>query len=170
MTPLTAFFRSHGLKIAAILLVVVAGSWLWRNFPAGKQVRSAQEELENAIMYAKWKRVDALLHPQFEDGWGLGREGAILALKDARAPFLNLTITGEESGVEINDGLADLKRTLRFEGIGNPLAQEIMRRGNQVEGPFVFIWEKTGWSPGSWKLRELSHPNLEIPSEYRDAF
>lgn len=106
-------------------------------------------------------RIQRLAAENYQDRWGFSGKDLAAAMVDAGGQFLALVVTPEDESVEIEGSRAVITVRLRLGGkpVG-PVGQEVMRRINQLEHPFVFTWERQSFLPGSWRLVNVDQADL----------
>ncbi|MEM7601659.1 MAG: hypothetical protein AAF357_09615 [Verrucomicrobiota bacterium] len=158
--------RCHGstrwIILASVAGLFLVGAWVvWETRPSN-MIAKKQAALISGIEKRSPSRVERLLAETYQDKWGFDRIDASEAVVDVGSQFLTLVLTPEEMTVERTSDRAVITTFLRVSGkpIG-PGGNEVTRRLNQLETPFVFTWEKQSFLPASWRLVQIE--NLGLP-------
>lgn len=141
-------------------LLLVIAVVIVQSLPS-KAVRKKQEALVQGVEKRSAARIRRLLSEDYSDRWGFTPEDATDALLDGGSQFLVLVVTEEELDFQQDGKTVEVTAqwTLSGKPIG-PAAQEIMRRINQLESPFVFTWRKESFAPTSWRLLSIENEGL----------
>ncbi len=147
--------------IGVVLLAVVFSLFHWSD---GKVIKRKHAALITAIEKRSQKKLMKIMSDDYSDRWGFTKEEASLAWREAGMQFLVLVVSAEEPQIEMENDEAEISTTLRVGGkaIG-PIGQEVVRRANKLDTPWIFTWRKEGFGPGGWKLVRME--NESIPDD-----
>lgn len=154
--PRAFLFGLAGLA-GLVILSVFVGLQLRPSVTLAKRHASLLDGIERRSP----ARIQRLTADHYKDRWGFGGEDLAASMVDAGGQFLALVVTPEDESVEIEGSRAVISARLRLGGkpVG-PVGQEVMRRINQLEHPFVFTWERQNFLPGSWRLVKVDQADL----------
>jgi len=159
--------RILALIVGLFLLVLLIAAAV-RLTNGERQVQKIQEKLFVAIEGKDWDDLAGLLHPDYEDRWQFEADTVVEAVTEVREHFLLVDIeAGPPATVALSktdEGVrrAEVKHAITLDGKGSPISQEVVSRCRALKTPFIFQWEKTSWTPGSWKLRSVEQTELQI--------
>jgi hypothetical protein len=126
-----------------------------------KMIAKKQYDLIVGIEKRSPGRIERLVAENYSDRWGFDREDAVDAIVDVGSQFLALVVTEDEKETVIDKKEATVTARLTFGGnpVG-PAGQEVVKRLNQLDEPFVFTWKKESFLPASWRLVRIDNASL----------
>jgi len=148
--------------ISGLLLVVLLVALQMR--PAS-QIAKRQASLIEGIERRSPARIQRLLAKEYRDRWGFTSEQIVESMVDAGSQFMALVVTPEGETVVFGEGgeaTVTARLILGGKPVG-PVGNEVTRRINQLEEPFVFVWKKQSFLPSSWRL--VSVDNAALPDD-----
>jgi hypothetical protein len=94
------------------------------------------------------------LDPNYHDGFGLDREGALALAKTIRGHFILCTITREQPELVLDPGKqsATSRAIIRLGGQGSPVASAAIQASAASDTHTLFRWRRASWKPWDWKL------------------
>ncbi len=112
---------------------------------AGSLAALADNKLDDFATY---------LDPNYHDGFGLDREGALTLAKSIRGHFILCTITreGAELVLDPSKQSATSRAIIRLGGQGSPVASAAIQASASSNTPTLFRWRRGSWKPWDWKL------------------
>lgn len=151
------------MPLAVAIVVALLASLVWQLRPP-VVLAKRQAALLSGIERRSPARIQRLVAGDYEDRWGFTREDIVTTMVDAGGQFLTLVVTPEEVEWEIEGDRAvgTMRLVVGGKAVG-PAAQEVMRRINQLDTPFVFTWRKQSFLPSNWKLVRVD--NASLPDE-----
>jgi len=158
------FGYSRWILIAVVAGNILAGIIILVQSMPSKAVRKKQAAFLVGLEKRSPARIQRLVSENYTDRWEFNRDDIVATMLDAGSQFLVLVVRGEEVGFEQQDGVVTVTMDLTISGkpVG-PAGQEVMRRINQLNTPFVFTWKKENFLPTSWRL--ISIDNETLPDE-----
>lgn len=153
--------RAFLVGLAGLTGVIVLAVFIGLQLRPSVTLAKRQAGLLDGIERRSPARIQRLAAEHYEDRWGFSGKDLAAAMVDAGGQFLALVVTPEDESVEIEGSRAVITVRLRLGGkpVG-PVGQEVMRRINQLEHPFVFTWERQSFLPGSWRLVNVDQADL----------
>lgn len=151
--------RIFKFLVFALVAWLVFGWGMPRLFP-GHQLAKAERDVFTALERARRSLLEKRLDPAYADQWGLRREEAVDKAMEMSRQFLTVTITATPVESTREGTEATRVARIRLEGRGGGAAPIILRRVNALEAPFTFHWTRDPWKPWSWRLTEVSNPEL----------
>lgn len=162
---MSAFFASRSNWVVLGTLLAMAYLLFFR-WTSSAQLEKAQATLISGIEDNRWSRCKEVVSPTYSDRWGWTRDDLGLVFQDMRSQFLVLTLELQNPVWDIAARKATFKAQLRLRGTPLGVGASIERMVNREVEPMFFYWEKTSWTPWSWKLVRLNHSEVEIPDSY----
>ncbi|MEN8716207.1 MAG: hypothetical protein ABF384_14940 [Verrucomicrobiales bacterium] len=126
-----------------------------------KMITTKQSDLIVGIEKRSPGRIERLVAENYSDRWGFDREDAVDAIVDVGSQFLALVVTEDEKETVIDGKEATVTARLTFGGnpVG-PAGHEVVKRLNQLDEPFVFMWKKESLLPASWRVVRIDNASL----------
>ncbi len=145
--------------------LVLAGLVIWLALPHWRplvQLQWRQEAFLKAVEDRKPRRIDDLVASDYEDQWGLDRDGLIRACDDFRRYFLSMTLEPVDAEIFIEEGQGIYRARIRLQGSPVGPGSLIRTEANRLQTPFVFTWKRSGLFPWQWLLWRVE--NEELPT------
>lgn len=152
--------------VVAAALAVLAGYLFLVRWRPENQARRCHAGWIESVAAGDHDGFAAPVSDGYGDQWGFSRDDVITAIREASRQFFSLTATWDETGFEAGGDEAALTGTIRLDGRGNLIGQEIVSRVNRETEPFTFVWRRASWKPWDWRLVRISHPRLRVPEGY----
>lgn len=156
--------RIGTVVLVSIFVSVCFAVFLGIQWRPAKVVVDKQADFLAAVGSRNKAKVRKLLADDYEDRWKFDADDAAEAIVDVGGQFLTLYVMTEEQELQ-KDGkrivvLADW--TVEGNPLG-PVGNEVLRRINRLDAPFVVKWEQQNLFPTSWKIVEID--NADLPGE-----
>ncbi len=159
-------FRGNArvILLAVVAVLTVLTFIVVRQLGPAKMVARQQASLIDGIERRNPARIQRLVAEHYGDRWGFSRDDLVETMVDAGSQFLALSVVMEGTSLLIDGKHATINAKLVVGGkpVG-PAGMEVTRRINQLNAPFVFVWEKQSFLPSSWRLVRMD--NVDLPDE-----
>jgi hypothetical protein len=160
------------IKRAALLLLLAVAAWLTSLLTRSpeQQLRDAQEQLIANLQSRSWFSVANQMSDTYLDDWGQDSSTAHNAMRHVLGGFKALEIGQEFVAFEhapaskSSPALGFVRVHLRVNGDGGPLADMVIAESLRLKEPWFFHWRKEGAWPWSWKLTQVHHDEVSVPS------
>jgi hypothetical protein len=154
--------RVAWLGWVALVLLVSWAVWLFLLWQPARQIELHTLNLLARASARDWPAVEAMMAPDYRDGWNGDRTAAIDEARRLFSHFFALQIVPLEP-LRITGTTDEQSATapIGIFGSGTAIAHEIMDEVRDVKGPFEFRWRKNGAWPWRWTLTEVRHEELE---------
>lgn len=150
------------IKWSLLVMVLAWLLWLFSLWQPERQVELHTSNLLKRASARDWSAVEAMMAPDYRDAWNDDRTAAIDEARQVFSHFFALQITSLEP-LQITDtmGAWQAAGPVGVFGSGTPVAHAVMDGVRAAEGPFVFLWRKSGPWPWQWSLVATGHESLE---------
>jgi hypothetical protein len=159
----------RGLLLLIIVIPVVWLAMQWFMAPE-EQLRQAQLQLIKNMESRSWLSISSTLSDTYLDDWGQDSNTAQNAMRMVLGGFTELRIKQEIQNVEharsskSSPELGIVEAMLRVEGQGSGLSDRVMSESERLVSPWMFHWRKEGSWPWSWKLTQIHHDDVNVPT------
>lgn len=140
------------IALGALLLVALLLVLPWLSPTRG--VERAWKGVVAAIEKNDREALGAYLSENYQDGFGLDREGALRLAATVRGQFVVCTVRRErpELVMDVNKKAAVTRALIRLGGQGSPLATAAIQASQASQTPTEFRWRRASWKPWDWRL------------------
>ena len=140
------------IALGALLLVALLIGLRWLSPTRG--VERSWKHLIAAIENKDQTVLASYLAPNYRDGFGLDRDGALRLASTVREQFVICTIRREqpELVMDANNKAAITRALIRLDGQGSPLATAAIQASQASQTPTEFRWRRASWKPWDWRL------------------
>ncbi len=149
------------ISLASALISIV---WFFIPFlrSAESQVKLQQANVLELAAHRNWPRVYLLVAPDYADAWGMKRDEAISAAREALLSFIMVSLDWKPQSVARDGKTVTLSGTIRMSGNGATGSSMIVDHVNRIMKPWVFVWRKDGWKPGDWRLVAIANADVTL--------
>lgn len=145
--------------------LLALGIWAVVTFHPNRQLEKRFEDLVDAVEARNVSRLEGFLAPHYQDAWGNSDQEALALAESGLQFFLSLEVEPQNPVFGVSERDATITTVFVVDGHGHGVAELILARGQELEEPFVFTWERMSWKPWDWKLVSISHPELDRDME-----
>lgn len=145
--------RASWLAAASGALLAVWLVWLCLLWRPARQVELHTRNLLGRVSARDWPAVEAMLSPNYRDGWGHDRPAAIDEARRLLSHFFVLQIAPLEPLRITEEGGERLAASrLGVFGTGTAVAESVIEEVRASGGDAVFVWRQSGRWPWAWLL------------------
>lgn len=109
-----------------------------------------------------------MVSKSYRDQWGMDRDQIGSAFRDVSRQFLTLRVewADPQFAAGPNDTIT-LTTKPKLDGKSiSPIGEVMLSTARRLDQPFTFHWKKEGWWPWTWRLVNITNPDLELPAGY----
>lgn len=147
------------LWTALVCLLVLGGAYGWSWMDPQRGLERRWDAVLEAIESGEWETFQGYLAADYKDGFGYDRDRVVVVGKSVFGRFEALSLTRQDSTVEVQGDVGVTSARIRIGGHGDPLALAIVQGSRAMPTTTTFRWRRLG-RPWEWELVSVDDPDV----------